>query len=47
MKYGGIYIAEIYDDESAELVWAVLPKRRDIYHFSSVYDSLSSLEQGL
>lgn len=46
-KYGSTYIAEIYEDESGELVWAVLSKWKGRYHFSSVYDSLWLLEQGL
>lgn len=47
LKYGGAYIAEIHDDESDKLIWAVLSKRKGIYHFGSYYDSLESLEQGL
>lgn len=47
LKYGGTYIAEIYDDESDNLIWAVLSKWKGNYHFSSYYDSLCSLEQGL
>lgn len=40
LKYGGTYIAEIYDDESQELVWAVLSKRKGVYHFSTIYENL-------
>lgn len=45
--YGGIYIAEILDEETGYFVWAVLSKWKGIYHFSACYDSLKSLEQGL
>ncbi len=45
--YGGTYIAEILDEETGDLVWAVLSKRKGIYHFSSYYDHLETLEQGL
>ena len=47
LKYDGTYIAEILDNERDELVWAVLSKWKGVYHFSSIYDGLSSLEQGL
>lgn len=48
LKYEGDYVAEIYDDEeSNQLVWAVLRKRKGIYYFSGYYDSLDELEQGL
>ena len=46
-RYGSAYIAEIPDDESDGLVWAVLGKWKGIYHISSIYDSLASLEHGL
>lgn len=47
LKYGGTYITEIWDDETDELVWAVLSKWKGMYHFSSYYDSLESLALGL
>ena len=47
IKYGGSYIAEIHDAESGEVVWAVLSKWKGVYQFSSIYDSLGSLVQGL
>ena len=46
-NYGGTYIAEIIDDETGKLVWAVLSKWNGIYHFSTYYDCLETLEQGL
>ena len=46
-RYGGTYIAEIIDDETDELVWAVLSKRNGIYHFSACGDSLETIIQGL
>ncbi len=46
-KYGGVYIAEIMDDETNNFVWAVLSKQKAIYHFSAYYDCLEALEQGL
>lgn len=46
-KYGGTYIAEIIDDETNRLMWAVLSKRKGTYHFSGYYDCLEALEQGL
>ncbi len=45
--YGGAYIAEIMDDESGSLVWAVLSKWKGIYHFSAYYASLEALERGM
>lgn len=46
-NYGRTYIAEIIDDETGKLVWAVLSKWNGIYHFSTYYDCLETLEQGL
>lgn len=46
-NYGGTYIAEIIDDETGDLIWAVLSKWKGIYHFSAYYDCLETLEQGL
>lgn len=46
-KYGGEYIAEIIDDETGNLVWAVLSKRKSVYHFTQYYECLETLEQGL
>lgn len=46
-QYGGAYVAEIIDDETNDLVWAVLSKWKGVYHFSGYYDSLEALEQGL
>lgn len=44
---GGVYIAEIMDDETGSLVWAVLSKWKGIYHFSTYYASLEALERGM
>ena len=44
---GGVYIAEIMDDETGSLVWAVLSKWKGIYHFSAYYASLDALERGM
>lgn len=46
-NYGGAYIAEIIDEETDKLVWAVLVKGKRTYHFSTYYDCLEALEQGL
>ena len=46
-RYGGTYIAEIMDDETEGLVWAVLSKWKGIYHFSACSDSLEAIIQGL
>ena len=46
-RYGGTYIAEIMDDETGDLVWAVISKWKGIYHVSDCYDCLEALEQGL
>lgn len=46
-KYGNEYIAEIYDNESNEIVWSVLIKWKGVYSFSSYYDDLEVLEQNL
>ena len=46
-KYGNVYVAEIYDDESTDLVWAVLSKWKGTYHFSSYYEGLEVLENNL
>lgn len=45
--YGDTYIAEIIDDETDNLVWAVLSKWKGVYHFSDYYDCLETLEQGI
>lgn len=47
IRYGGQYIAEIIDDETEEIVWAVLSKWKDIWHFSSCADSLESMIRGI
>ena len=44
--YGGVYIAEIMDDETGILVWAVLSKWKGICHFSAYYASLDAPERG-
>ena len=46
-RYGGTYIAEIMDDETEGLVWAVLSKWKGMYHFSACSDSLEAIIQGL
>ncbi|MDE5747918.1 MAG: hypothetical protein K2I21_10120, partial [Acetatifactor sp.] len=46
-KYGGEYIAEIIDEETKNLVWAVLSKRKGVYHFSQYYECLETLGQGI
>lgn len=46
-QYCGTYIAEIIDDETEGLVWAVLSKWKGIYHFSACSDSLEAIIQGL
>lgn len=47
IKYGGQYIAEIIDTETDEVVWAVLSKWKGVWHFSSYYDSLENMIQGI
>jgi len=47
IKYGGQYIAEIIDDETDEIVWAVLSKWKGVWHFSNCYDSLENMTQGI
>ncbi len=47
IKYGGQYIAEIIDDETDEIVWAVLSKWKGIWHFCNCYDSLENMTQGI
>ena len=47
IKYGGQYIAEIFDDKTEAIVWAVLSKWKGIWHFCSYYDSLESMIQGI
>ena len=46
-RYGGTYIAEVFDEESNCPVWAVLSKWKGVYHFPAYFDSLEALEQGL
>ena len=46
-KYGSEYIGKILDDESNKLVWAVLSKWKGFYYFSTYYEDLDALEQGL
>ncbi|MBP3414174.1 MAG: hypothetical protein J6L81_03120 [Clostridia bacterium] len=47
IKYGGEYIAEIIDDETNTLMWAVLSKWKGVYRFTSYYDSLESMVRGI
>lgn len=42
--YCDVYVAEIYDDEDDEMVWAVLTKKKGRYVYSCYLDSLESLE---
>ena len=46
-RYYGTLVVEIIDDETGDLIWAVLSKHKGVWHVSSCYDSLKSLEQGL
>ena len=46
-KYGGTYIAEIIDDETKNLVWAVLSKWKGVYRFSYYCDCLETLAESL
>lgn len=46
-QYGSEYIGEIFDEVSNQLVWTVLSKRNGIYYFSSYYEDLEVLEQGI
>ena len=46
-KYGGTYIAEIIDDETKNLVWAVLSKWKGVYRFSYNCDCLETLAESL
>lgn len=46
-KYGGVYIAEVIDDETKHFAWAVLSKWKNVYLFSAYYDGFDTLEQGL
>lgn len=47
IKYGGEYIAEIIDDETNEPVWAVLSEWKGVWRFTSVYESLENMAEGL
>lgn len=47
IKYGGEYIAEIFDDETNEPVWAVLSEWKGVWRFTSVYESLENMAEGL
>lgn len=47
IKYGGQYIAETIDAETDKIVWAVLSKWKGVWHFSSYYDSLENMMQGI
>ncbi len=47
IRYGGQYVAEIVDDETDEIVWAVLSKWKGVWHFSSYYNSLENMMQGI
>ena len=46
-KYGSEYSWGNLDDESNKLVWAVLSKWKGVYYFSTYYEDLDALEQGL
>ncbi|MDE5946232.1 MAG: hypothetical protein K2G63_02830 [Oscillospiraceae bacterium] len=47
LNYYGTYIAEVYDNESGELLWAVLSKWKRVYRWTQYYDSLETLQQNL
>ena len=46
-RYYGDYIAEIIDDETNRLAWAVLSKWKGVWSFPAYFDSLETLEQSL
>ena len=46
-KFGGVYIAEVIDDESNQFIWGVLSKWKGVWYIREYYDSLKSLEEGL
>ncbi len=47
IKYGGVYIAEIIDEETDDLIWVVLSKRKGVWRYTSCYDSLEGMIQGI
>lgn len=47
IKYYGEYIAEIIDDETNEPVWAVLSKWKGVWRFTSIYESLENMAEGI
>lgn len=46
-KYYGFYMGEVFDDETGEYLWGILSKWKGVYHFSSFYEDLESLEEEL
>lgn len=46
-RYYGIYVGEIIDDETKDFCWGILSKYKGVYRFTSSYESLELLEQGL
>ena len=47
LKYHGTYVAEICDAGEGGLIWAVLEKKKGIYHVSSCFEDLEVLEQSI
>lgn len=47
IKYGEQYVAEIIDEETNGVVWAVLSKWKGVWRFTTCYDSLQSMIQGI
>lgn len=46
-RFGGTYVGEIFDEEINDFSWAVLSKWKGVYQFTSYYNTLQQLEQGL
>lgn len=47
IKYGGMYIAEIIDDEDNQFMWAVLSKYKGFWHYSYCYETLEDMRDGI
>lgn len=48
IKYGGAFIAEIFDKEDNRFYWAVLGKdRKGAYTFTSLYEDIQTMVEGI
>ncbi|MGN0649446.1 MAG: hypothetical protein ACI4KM_03340 [Oscillospiraceae bacterium] len=47
IKYCGTYIAEIFDDEDNQFMWAILSKYKGIWSYSYCFETLEDMRDSI